>query len=399
MSENVTRDRSWRVDRLKSPAIDDSRPTATPLESFGDNGHAAPDVIPEPFPSRPRTLLDLRNWGKRVRGLMGRQGIPDHQGRETAAEAVVHDFAEALSTAMDPSIVATEFVDSARRLTGARRAELIFDTATQIASDVNTVDGESQNENSTTDCGPPLMMSVGLGAQRWGVLRLVGIPRKRWNQEAHGSSIRPLRTLCTLAAMAFEGISTSQLFELLESDEAEDSEPFRRAQPQVPPSSSMAIRDATYLHVILPYALAQAHRHREPVSILQAGIDRISAIHEMLGPEQVTRAVNHVGEVMTRRLRASDVVSRMEDDRILAMLPNATSSDACRIAHEIRAAVEERCASLSDLPPLTTSIGVASFPTNARDVDSLLNAADEAMSRAQQAGRNRVVVAEPWAGQ
>ena len=304
---------------------------------------------------------------------------------------MIHDFAERASSATDASVVIRELIQAAKRLTGARRVDFFFEGSVAVGSE-SGLRGFEVEESRCSAEDAPLAVNVGTRTQNWGNLKLHGIHKKNWRGESSHLAVRPLKTICTLAALALDTISTSQLFDALEFDDLDESKIIGDLNVSNPLADSL--HDATFLHVILPYALSQAHRHHEPTSILYAGLDRVSAMHEMFGAEMVNRAVNHVGEIVINRLRASDVVSRMEDDRLLAMLPNATSADAHRIAMEIQALVEESCASLPDMPPLTVSIGVASFPTHSKDVDSLLVAADEAMSRAQLAGRNRVVVAE-----
>ena len=92
-------------------------------------------------------------------------------------------------------------------------------------------------------------------------------------------------------------------------------------------------------------------------------------------------------------IRASDIVARIDDDRIIAVMPRACLDDAHRLAREICRTVESRCARLPEFPALTVSIGVAEFPACAATVYALLDAADHALFAAQKEGRNRSVLA------
>lgn len=393
MSENVTRKRSWRVDSTKSTA----EPDCPPLDSLPELADVASPVTANaltPFyRTLTRTIREFRLWGRRDRSV-GPTGDATRDSAEPSVETIVYEFAESLSSVADPSEVASRLIQAAQTLTGARQVELIFGSDFKTSTEGCAVRRPAAESQPIADSGPSLLVSITSGSQCWGTLRLLGMTAKREDRQPDCALIRPLKTLCILAAMAFDGITTAQLFDALGSEDADDVAIL--AEPASPDSDAPLLRDATYLHVVLPYALSQAHRHREPLSILHASIDRIAAIHEMLGPDLVTKAVNRVGEIVVARLRSSDIVSRMEDDRILAMLPNATASDASRIADQIRRSVEETCASLAELPPLTVSIGVASFPSHCKDVDSLLIATDEAIATAQTTGRNRVVVAAPY---
>ena len=81
----------------------------------------------------------------------------------------------------------------------------------------------------------------------------------------------------------------------------------------------------------------------------------------------------------------------------MILLPHSEREEARKLAERIRSTVE----SLVIAPPgnheqarerVTLSLGVASFPHDATDADSLLHHADEAMYSAKQAGRNRVAL-------
>ena len=389
MNEKVARDRSWRIDPMKSKTEHQSASNA-PLA--GDARSLAVHGSSPGHETSARMAWGLQRLRRRVQGMFMVRGSTA-QDRESPFEAIIEDFVETLSFAVEPSAVAAELAQAAKSLSNAHCVDFMFNTWDEEQADPAPSATAVGTKSRCVDQSISMTLPLNYGGQHWGALKLVGIPEPSPKSDSIGSLDRALTTLCTIAAMALDSISTSQLFDSLGIEPVEDSAILDLGSSSAP--GSPFLHDATYLHVILPYALSQAHRHRELVSILYIGIDRLLAIHETLGPEAVNRAVNQIGEIMSRRLRSSDVVSRMEDDRILAMLPNATASDARRIAIDIRAMVEEQCGSLDGLPPLTLSIGVASFPTHAKNVYSLLNVADEAMEIAKQCGRNSVVVAEP----
>src|SRR5262249_32893960 len=88
-------------------------------------------------------------------------------------------------------------------------------------------------------------------------------------------------------------------------------------------------------------------------------------------------------------------VARLDDDRIVAMLPRAPRGGALVVAEKIcRAVASSRPADCAALD-LTVSIGVATFPSCCENVYSLFDAADEALACAQNRGRNQAVLAPP----
>ncbi len=157
--------------------------------------------------------------------------------------------------------------------------------------------------------------------------------------------------------------------------------------------AAAAFQDATFLHAVLPFALGLSRRHGEPLSLLCVTIDRLSGIQKLLGKDSADRAVRNVGAHIAAMIRDSDIVARLDDDRVIVVLPRAVKRDAWNLACKICRTVETTPALLPELPVLTVSIGVAEFPTCADNVYALLDAADHALSMARDQGRNQAVAA------
>jgi diguanylate cyclase (GGDEF)-like protein len=94
-------------------------------------------------------------------------------------------------------------------------------------------------------------------------------------------------------------------------------------------------------------------------------------------------------------IRSSDIIARLDDDRIVAVLPRAPRGGAMHVAEKICAAVQANRPDDCELPPVTVTIGVATYPSCADNVYSLFDAADEALAWAQKNGRSRAALAPP----
>jgi diguanylate cyclase len=93
----------------------------------------------------------------------------------------------------------------------------------------------------------------------------------------------------------------------------------------------------------------------------------------------------------TVHLRANDLFSRIGGEEFASLLPNTTSQDALWLAERIRAAVESASHPAGGQTiRVTVSVGVASSNDATADLAGLLAAADQALYRAKEAGRNRV---------
>ncbi|MGC8639358.1 MAG: GGDEF domain-containing protein [Isosphaeraceae bacterium] len=215
---------------------------------------------------------------------------------------------------------------------------------------------------------------------------------------------RRLETLRTMAVCALgrtdqreaDETSPRQAPPELPSDHrAELCREFSPGEPggRTPEFSTPVLQGATFLGAVLPFALGQARRHGEPLALLCVAVDRLSGIRELLGSEVSSRAVRNVGTHLAAQLRSSDIVARIDDDRIIVVLPRARIQGALFVAQKICRSVETTPCLLPELPCLTVSIGVAEYPASADSVEALLDSADSALGQAKAQGKNRAVAA------
>ncbi|WP_058554975.1 GGDEF domain-containing protein [Thiohalocapsa sp. ML1] len=142
-------------------------------------------------------------------------------------------------------------------------------------------------------------------------------------------------------------------------------------------------------------ALARLERRAraldEPLSLLMIDIDNLKAINDQHGHDAGSAAIRSVANAIKASVRANDIVARYGGDEFAVLLPSA-SEEAARHAGE---RLLKRIASCPlELPTgrisVSVSIGLATFPVMAGDVEDLLNHADKALYASKQAGRNRM---------
>lgn len=134
-----------------------------------------------------------------------------------------------------------------------------------------------------------------------------------------------------------------------------------------------------------------------PVSLIMMDMDRFRDINAAFGSGGGDLAICAVGEAVRSAIREGDVAARLSGDEFAILLPDTAYPEAFVVAERIRAQVE---ASGLELPPLlggpnrsvhtAASLGVASAPDHGESSAELLDAADRALARAKEAGRNRV---------
>jgi diguanylate cyclase (GGDEF)-like protein len=319
------------------------------------------------------------DWAYACAGwLLGRRFVGD-------AEAIVHDLSTRLLQAGDPHAIMGALIDSVRRLTGAPSVRWARDDDLPTGS---RADGQE--------------FRLLVGGQSRGRL-IIGAGTTASAELSHLTR-RRLETLCNMAACALarhdrpDGRATAPVEGPSERSSAGNPEQVvdaggagsgRTGREVTRP----IVQDATFLGAVLPFALGQSRRHGEPLSLLCVAIDRLHGIRELLGSEVATRAVQNVGTHVAAQLRSSDIVARIDDDRIIIALPRARIHGALHVAQKICRSVESTRSLLPELPCLTVSIGVVECPSSALDVDALVDAADLALTAAKNQGRNRAVAA------
>ena len=124
-------------------------------------------------------------------------------------------------------------------------------------------------------------------------------------------------------------------------------------------------------------------------------LDRFKLLNDTLGHPAGDAALRHVAGILQRQLRDRDLVARIGGEEFAVWLPGAPLTEGLEVAERIRRAVESEAWQWSGSPrPLTASCGVAAYPAPVGDIDNLRGAADAALYRAKQHGRNRVEKAD-----
>lgn len=139
----------------------------------------------------------------------------------------------------------------------------------------------------------------------------------------------------------------------------------------------------------------RSRRTHAPLALLIADIDSFKAYNDVLGHPEGDRCLKAVAGVFADALgRAGDLAARYGGEEFVILIPGADHAAAAAVAESMRAACEALAIPhpASPVGPVVTlSLGVAScLPSDGVTVESLLAAADAALYRAKQDGRNRV---------
>ena len=136
-------------------------------------------------------------------------------------------------------------------------------------------------------------------------------------------------------------------------------------------------------------------RHKNPLSILMVDIDHFKQFNDSYGHATGDRVLQTVARAMQAALRTSDVCARYGGEEFAVLLPNTMAENARYVAERVRRTLHETRYTGLGLPAnasVTISIGIATCPRDATDLDALIGLSDVALYEAKRCGRDRVVL-------
>ncbi len=139
--------------------------------------------------------------------------------------------------------------------------------------------------------------------------------------------------------------------------------------------------------------LARSRREKTVGAVLMLDLDNFKQVNDTLGHPVGDRVIADIAELLRARMRVTDVVARLGGDEFAVALPRCDLDEAEDIADAIATAIRLHVLPGEAAPPVTASIGIATFGSGSDGYDAVLSAADTAMYEAKHAGRDTVRVA------
>ncbi|MFW5685858.1 MAG: diguanylate cyclase [Spirochaetota bacterium] len=152
------------------------------------------------------------------------------------------------------------------------------------------------------------------------------------------------------------------------------------------------LHNRRYLDGALDHQIAEARVKNGRFSLIMMDLDRFHGINDTYGQQFGDSLIAAVAPSVKQSLGEGDIAARYGGDEFTIILPGKPSSEALAVAESIRRAVEQLDVHGPDgVVKVTTSQGVAEFPRDGASAESIKEAADQALYRAKEAGRNRAV--------
>ncbi len=179
--------------------------------------------------------------------------------------------------------------------------------------------------------------------------------------------------------------------------------------------SLTSLYNRRYFFYRLTSEIQRAKRYRRNLSLLIIDVDDFKKFNDRYGHLAGDVALRAISTVILSNIRRSDgrpsydvdIACRYGGEELAIILPETNAGQGAVVAERLRGHIETKCdvrpvqkgidgapQDRRDVPGVTVSIGVASYPAHATDTEGLINAADRAMFNAKDLGKNRVVVSD-----
>jgi diguanylate cyclase (GGDEF)-like protein len=151
-----------------------------------------------------------------------------------------------------------------------------------------------------------------------------------------------------------------------------------------------------YFQMQFRQVLATAARFNRTFSVLMLDLDHFKRINDTYGHRRGDEVLVEFAQRVTTMVREVDTFARYGGEEFACLLTETDINGAMITAEKIREAVARDPLGSADGTPLhlTVSIGIAAYPEHGDSFLGLVEAADRALYRAKQTGRNQVCIAE-----
>jgi diguanylate cyclase (GGDEF)-like protein len=200
------------------------------------------------------------------------------------------------------------------------------------------------------------------------VIGVINVTNKKRGKEFTDEDVEMLKAVADQAAVA---VNKAQLWDMAVTD------------------SLTGLYVRRYFMVKLQEEIHRAERYNKRLSVIMADLDRFKKINDTYGHDAGDRALKTISKFLQKNIRDVDAIARYGGEEFVMLIPDADKEAAFCLAERLREELAK--VKLEDLPPVTISLGIATFPSDGADLEELIKRADAAMYEAKQQGRNKAV--------
>jgi diguanylate cyclase (GGDEF)-like protein len=220
------------------------------------------------------------------------------------------------------------------------------------------------------EAGPALFVPLWQREQATGYLAFY---RRRGQPRFASEEIRSALLLGAWTGMAIENLRLSESLEKLAvTDDLTQVYNYR------------------FLKTALRREIKRAGRFGQQLALVMIDVDNLKGYNDRFGHLRGSYLLKEIASLVSEQVRSFDLLAKYGGDEFTMILPQTDREGAMVVAERVRSAVASHSFPNAVDGAITISLGVATFPEDADDANSLIQAADRALYLAKQRGRNRV---------
>jgi diguanylate cyclase (GGDEF)-like protein len=128
-------------------------------------------------------------------------------------------------------------------------------------------------------------------------------------------------------------------------------------------------------------------------AVMIIDIDGLKEVNDRLGHQAGDNLIRRISAILRERVRATDIVARLSGDEFSVLMPQTDTDGALQLGEDLRAVVADGFPTAADTGSSTISVGITMFGGKRNGgAEAVLVAADQAMYRAKEEGRNRIAL-------
>ena len=151
------------------------------------------------------------------------------------------------------------------------------------------------------------------------------------------------------------------------------------------------ISNRRHFDEILAEEHERAQRRERPLSAMLIDVDKFKSFNDTYGHPAGDETLRRVAKLIHDNKRPADYVARYGGEEFVVLLPNTTEEGAVILAERIRKSIQNFA---WDIRAITISIGVSTYHGDDKTAEQLLSAADAALYKSKESGRNRVTLGQ-----